>query len=829
MSKVNSKGKIEYSINNVNTMNNDMVPIVTVDDFENIDWDIIGSGLPVLPLRNSVLFPRVVMPIVIGRKKSVKLVKSIFKGTKMVGTLCQIDSNVEAPSPIDLYIHGTIARVLQVFEMPDGTTSVIIQGLERFTTDKILTENPFLEVAFSRIPEIVPDKADFEFEAILASLREIFLRIIELLHLPDEASIAIKSIDNPVFLVNYICSNGELTVSQKQQLLEITEIKKRAILLLEFLTYELQKLELKDDIQYKVRQEIDKQQREYFLNQQIKTIQNELGGDPVKLETEELLKKSRKKKWGKEVAAVFEKELARLQRINQASPEYSIQLNYIQVLLDLPWNEYTKDNFDLNRAKDILDNEHYGLDKMKERILEYLAVLKLKGDLKSPILCLYGPPGVGKTSLGKSIAKALNRKYVRMSLGGLHDEAEIRGHRKTYIGAMPGRIIQSIKKAKAANPVFILDEIDKVGNDFRGDPSSALLEVLDPEQNLTFYDNFLELEFDLSKVMFIATANSLANIKPALLDRMEILNITGYVVEEKIHIAHNHLFPKQLKEHGVKKSQFKISDDVLSFIIQNYTSESGVRELEKVLASVTRKIARKIAFNETYTVNATTEFITELLGIPRYQRDKYSQNDKAGVVTGLAWTATGGEILTIESSLSKGNGKLTLTGNLGNVMKESAVIALEFLKSNFNLLKIDSRIFNSWNIHLHIPEGAIPKDGPSAGITMTSAMASAFTQRKTRPFTAMTGEITLTGKVLPIGGIKEKILAAKRAGITHIVIPEDNRKDILEIKPLYYQGVEFFYVKDIMEVLKFILLDEQVDNALKLIPSKKKNQSDLLY
>jgi ATP-dependent Lon protease len=633
-------------------------------------------------------------------------------------------------------------------------------------------------------------------------------------NVPPEAAFAIRNIENTSFLINFTSSNSEIKTEEKQRLLETNDLKKRALLLLEYLTREMQLLELKQDIQTKVKTDLDQQQREFLLHQQMKTIQDELGGNPMDQEIQELEKRAKKKKWSKEVSLVFNKELDKLQRINPAAGEYSVQLNYLHTLLELPWNEFTKDNFDMNRAKEILDNDHFGLEKVKDRILEHLAVLKLKGNMKAPILCLVGPPGVGKTSLGKSIAKALDRKYNRMSLGGLHDEAEIRGHRKTYIGAMPGRIIQSLKKVKSANPVFVLDEIDKVGQDFHGDPSSALLEVLDPEQNNAFYDNFLELEFDLSKVMFIATANTLSTVHPALRDRMEVIEVNGYTIEEKIEIATRHLMSKQYKEHGIKKAQLSMTKDVLEYVIENYTHESGVRELDKTLASIIRNIAKQIAFDNDYNKKLEVKDIQKILGAPKYTKDKYQGNEYAGVVTGLAWTASGGDILYVETSLSKGKGVLTLTGNLGEVMKESAVIALEYLKSHTENFGLSPDLFEKWNVHVHVPEGAIPKDGPSAGITMITSLSSAFTQRKVRNKLAMTGEITLRGRVLPIGGVKEKILAAKRAGIIDIILPNENRKDIEEIPAHYLNNLNFHYVGKVSEVLDFALLDEKIEKPL---------------
>jgi ATP-dependent Lon protease len=791
----------------------DFIPIIADNNDENSDILAILEDLPILPLKNTVLFPGVIIPISVGRKKSIRLINSAYKKDRHIGIVSQRDSKVDDPKPSDLYEIGTLAKIIKVLEMPDNSTTIIIQGINRFKIEEIHCEHPYIRAKVMEQPDLMPNDGDKEFEALISSLTEVSIKIIELSsHIPKEAIFALKNIEGPRFLINFICSNSDIEPANKQKLLEIHDLKSRSILLLEYLTTEVQKLELKGDIQAKVKVEMDQQQKEYFLHQQMKAIQNELGKDPIDIEVAGFKKKAESKQWTKEVQEAFNKAIEKLERINPASPDYGNEVNYIQTLLDLPWNEYTQDNFDLKRAETILDKEHFGLDKVKERILEHLAVLKLKGDLKAPILCLVGPPGVGKTSLGKSIARAINRKYARISLGGLHDESEIRGHRKTYIGAMPGRIIQSIKKAKSSNPVFILDEIDKVGNDYRGDPSSALLEVLDPEQNSTFYDNFLELEYDLSKVMFIATANSLAPINPALRDRMEIIDISGYIIEEKIEIAKRHLIPKQLEEHGVEKSFISIGKSLIEKIVEDYTKESGVRELDKVIARLVRKIAKKIAFQEYFPAKLNKEEIVKLLGQPRFSRDTYEGNEYAGVVTGLAWTSVGGQTLIVETSLSKGNGRLTLTGNLGEVMKESAVIALEYLKANSSDLGLDEKIFDTYNIHLHVPEGAIPKDGPSAGITMVSSIASALTQRKIKKNIAMTGEITLRGKVLPVGGIKEKILAAKRANIKEIILSKENEKDISEIKEIYLSGLEFHYVKNIMEVIDLALLKQKVQN-----------------
>lgn len=795
----------------------DFIPLISDEDEEILTKTNIPEVLPILPLRNAVLFPGVVIPISVGRNKSIKLIREIYKKNKILGTVAQKDATTDEPKFDELYKVGTIAQIIRILEMPDGSTSVIIQGKKRFQIKSLIRSNPYIVASVESLEEMKPKKKDPEFEAIVGSLKDLSLKIIKLSsNIPPEASFAVKNIESSAFLINFICSNSDIKIEEKQRLLEINILKKRAVHLLEYLTREVQMLELKNDIQTKVRLDLEQQQREYLLHQQMKTIQDELGGSPIDQEIEELKKRGKMKKWDESVMKIFDKEVDKLQRMNPAAGEYSVHMNYLQTLLDLPWNEYSKDNFDLKRAQRILDKDHFGLDKVKDRILEHLAVLKLKGDLKSPILCLYGPPGVGKTSLGKSIAKALKRKYVRMSLGGLRDEAEIRGHRKTYIGAMPGRIIQSIKKAKSSNPVYVLDEIDKVGNDFRGDPSSALLEVLDPEQNNTFYDNYLEMEYDLSRVMFIATANTTGPISPALRDRMELINVSGYLLEEKIEIAKRHLVPKELENHGVDKSKVKFSKKIIGYIIDNYTRESGVRELDKNIAKITRIIARKIALEEDYNKDLSVKEIEEILGPPRYLKDKYLGNEFAGVVTGLAWTAVGGEILFVETSLSKGKGKLTITGNLGEVMKESAILALEYLKSHSDLFDLKPEVFDNWNVHVHIPEGAIPKDGPSAGITMITSMVSAFTQRKIKRNLAMTGEITLRGKILPVGGIKEKILAAKRASVKEIILPEENKKDISEINEIYLKGLKFHFVNNIMEVLDISVLKQKVDKPLKI-------------
>ena len=795
----------------------EIIPIITDGDDAELEDMNLPEVIPVLSLRNTVLFPGVVLPISIARPKSIQLIKEVYRQDKIVGTVAQKDPEIEDPDFADLNKTGTIGHIVKLLEMPDGSTTAIIQGRKRMILDELVSDDPYFMAKIILAPENKPDKKSKDFETIVGSLKDLSLRIIKLnTNISPEASFAIKNIENKTYLINFICSNTDIKIQDKQRLLEVDNIRDRGYMLLEFLVQEIQILELKSELQLKVKSDLEQQQREFLLHQQMKTIQNELGGNPLEKEIEEYRKKAEHKKWNTDVKKVFDKELDKLNRLNPAAAEYSVQVNYIQTLLDLPWGEYTTDNLDLNNARKVLDDDHYGLEEVKERILEHLAVLKLKGDMKSPIICLYGPPGVGKTSLGKSVAKALDRKYVRMSLGGLHDEAEIRGHRKTYIGAMPGRIVQNIKRAGSSNPVFILDEVDKVGQDFRGDPSSALLEVLDPEQNSTFFDNFLEMEYDLSRVMFIATANTLSTISPALRDRMELIEITGYLVEEKVEIARQHLVPKQLENHGVKAGELKISKKILEYIIENYTRESGVRELDKRLAKLTRVRAREIASEAAYEKEINGASLSRVLGPEKYTRDLYTGNEQAGVVTGLAWTAAGGEILFVETSLSQGSGKLTLTGNLGDVMKESAVIALEYLKANSEMLALPDNFSEKWNIHIHVPEGAIPKDGPSAGVTMAASIASAFTQRKVRKFVAMTGEITLRGKVLPVGGIKEKILAAKRASIKEIILSADNRKDVEDIKDIYIKGLKFHYVNSIMDVLNLALLQQKVKNPRKI-------------
>lgn len=794
----------------------EFIPLLTNEEEKKINAEKVPEEIPILPLRNTVLFPGVVIPITVARDKSIHLIKDAYAGTKTIGVVAQKNDSIEDPNIEDIHTIGTIAYILKTLKMPDGSTTAIIQGKKRFEITELLQKEPYMKAKVKAFEEIQPAHDDQEFEAMVSSLKDIALQIVKQSpHIPSETGFAIKNIESSSFLINFISSNMSAGVTDKQRILEIADLKVRTTTLLGILNKELQMLQLKNHIQSKVKEDIDKQQREYFLHQQLKTIQEELGGDAYDQQIKEYHKKAKHKKWSKHVKDAFEKELAKLERMNPNAAEYSVQSNYLELLLELPWNEYTKDNFNLKRAEKILNEDHYGLEKIKQRILEYLAVIKLKGDMKAPILCLAGPPGVGKTSLGKSIAKSLGRKYVRMSLGGMHDEAEIRGHRKTYIGAMPGRLIQNIKKAKTSNPVFVLDEIDKLGRDFHGDPASALLEVLDPEQNKEFYDNFIELEYDLSKVLFIATANNLGAIHPALLDRMEIIEINGYTVEEKVEIAKRHLIPKQLKEHGVKKGQVVIPDKVIETVIDNYTRESGVRNLEKRIAQIVRHTAKSIAMKEQYNPEVQLDELDKILS-PAHPKERYQGNDVAGVVTGLAWTPAGGEILFIEVSLSRGRGNLTLTGNLGDVMKESATIALEYLKSHAERWYINYKAFEKWNVHMHVPEGATPKDGPSAGIAMLTALASAYTQRKVRKNLAMTGEITLRGAVLPVGGIKEKILAAKRAGITEIILSSANKRDIEDINPMYLKGLKFRYVDKMNEVLDYALLEEFVENPLKL-------------
>ena len=792
--------------------NAEFIPLLTTEDEEEIERERVPHVLPILPLRNTVLFPGVVVPISAGRDASIRLINEANETTKTIGVVAQTDENTEIPEGKDVYRLGTVARILRVLKMPDGNVTIIIQGKKRFQIEDIVEEKPYIKAAITEVSDIKPDTNDKEFEATIDAIRDLAIKIIqENPNIPSEAAFAIRNIESTSFLINFIASNMNATVLEKQAVLEIDELKERATAILKYLNIDLQRLTLRNEVQSKTRFDIDKQQREYFLHQQMRTIQEELGGVSYEQEIEELKKKAKDKKWDDKIKELFEKELSKLQRTNPNSPDYGIQRNYLEVLLELPWNEYSKDNFDLKRAQKILDKEHYGLDEVKRRIIEYLAVLKLRNDMKSPILCFYGPPGVGKTSLGRSIAKALNREYARMSLGGLHDEAEIRGHRKTYIGAMPGRILQQLKKAKTSNPVFVLDEIDKLGNSsYQGDPSAAMLEVLDPEQNKEFYDNFLEMGYDLSKVMFIATANDLSTIQPALLDRMEIINVSGYTIEEKTEIAKRHLLPKQLKEHGMKATDIQLGKKEIERIVEGYTRESGVRALEKELAKVVRYGAKNLAMEEAYDPKINFETIEKILGPARLERDKYEDNEVAGVVTGLAWTSVGGDILFIESALSKGKGVLNITGNLGQVMKESATIALEYLKSNADRYNLAPKLFESYDVHIHVPEGATPKDGPSAGVAMLTSLMSLFTQKRVKKNLAMTGEITLRGKVLAVGGLKEKILAGKRAGIKEYILCKDNEKDILEIKEEYRKGLIFHYVTDMEEVIRLAITNEDV-------------------
>ena len=785
----------------------DFLPIMG-DEKELLNDNLhIPDTLPILPLRNTVLFPGVIIPINIGREKSLKLIRDSYRQNAMIGVIAQKDTNTENPGLQDLYQIGTVATILKILEMPDGTTTAIIQGKRRFYLEDLLYDEPYHVGKIQIKREEAMPANDPEYNAIAESLKDMAGKIVKYSgNIPNEAGFALKNIESMLFLINFISSNTDVDYQNKQELLEIDDLKTRAIKLLEILSKQVSLLELKNDIQKKVKTDIDKQQREYFLHQQMKTIQDELGGNPADEEIKELEELASKKEWNERVSEIFNKELNKLKRLNPSAPDYSVQSNYLREMLDLPWDHYSEDNLDLAHAKEVLDADHFGLEKVKERILEYLAVLKLKADMKSPILCLYGPPGVGKTSLGKSIAKAINREFVRMSLGGLHDESEIRGHRKTYIGAMPGRILQNIKKAETSNPVFILDEIDKVGTDFRGDPQSALLEVLDPEQNGSFHDNFLDIDYDLSKVMFIATANDLSTIAGPLRDRMEIIEVSGYLLEEKREIAKRHLIPKQLENHGIDAGNISIPDEVIDTVIEKYTRESGVRSLDMTIAKIMRHVAREVAMDKHFTVTLDEARLKEYLGSPIFSREEYQGNELPGVVTGLAWTAVGGEILYIESSYSKGKGHLSLTGNLGDVMKESATLALEYIKSHAAQIGIDEKMFAENDIHVHVPAGAVPKDGPSAGITMVTALVSSLTGRKVKKAIAMTGEITLRGKVLPVGGIREKILAAKRAGIKEIVLCRENRKDIEDIKKEYLKGLKFHYVDSIQEVLETALL-----------------------
>ena len=800
----------------------DLIPLMTTEDEEALESEVLPNEVPILPLRNTVLFPGVVIPITAGRDKSIQLIKDANNSDKTIGVVAQRNEKIEDPGTKDIYNLGTVAQILRVLKMPDGNTTIIIQGKKRFKIKKILQEQPYLKAEIEGVEDQIPDLKDKEFNATTDSIKDLALQIIkENPNIPSEAAFAIKNIQTPSFLINFVSSNMNVSVSEKQNILSEVSLHKRALLCLKHMNDEYQKLALKNDIQSRVRTEMDSQQREYYLHQQMKTIQEELGGVSYEEEVEEMRLRSKEKKWDNETAKYFNKELLKIQRMNPQVAEYSIQRNYLDLFLDLPWNEFSQDNFDLNRAQKILDRDHFGLEEVKKRVIEYLAVLKLRNDMKSPILCLFGPPGVGKTSLGKSIAEALGRKYVRISLGGMRDEAEIRGHRKTYIGALPGRIIQSLKKAETSNPVFVLDEIDKLASGSQGDPASALLEVLDPEQNQSFYDNFLEMGYDLSKVMFIATANSLGPIHRALRDRMEMINVSGYTLEEKTAIAQKFLLPKQLKEHGMQKKHLTLKKSVLDKIVEQYTRESGVRGLEKQVAKAVRFAAKSLAMDEDYNNNPHISHLTTILGPAKVHRDLYENNQIAGVVTGLAWTAVGGDILFIESAISSGKGTMSITGNLGKVMKESATIALEYLKANSSQMGLSNFKFSNYNIHIHVPEGATPKDGPSAGITMLTSLVSLFTQKRVKNNLAMTGEITLRGKVLPVGGIKEKILAAKRSKIKEIILCEDNRKDIEEINPTYLKGLTFYYVCDMKQVIDFAVTSQKVKNAKNLMTSIK--------
>jgi len=792
----------------------DLIPLLTPEDEEEMNKEKLPDSLPILPLRNMVLFPGVVIPITAGRDKSIKLINDAYAAGKTIGVVAQKNEEVEDPTKNDIHKIGTVARILRVLKMPDGNITVILQGKKRFQMDSIISESPYITANIKEVTEKRPGKNDTEFLAILDSIKELAIQIIkESPNIPSEATFAIKNIESQSFLINFVTSNMNLSVKEKQDLLAMNVLKERALETLRYMNIELQKLELKNDIQSKVRFDLDQQQREYFLHQQMKTIQEELGGVSQEEEMDEMSLKAKTKKWDETTQKHFEKELAKMRRMNPQAPDFGIQRNYLDLFLELPWNEYSKDNFDLKRAQKILDRDHFGLEDVKKRMIEHLAVLKLRNDMKSPIICLTGPPGVGKTSIGKSVAEALGREYVRISLGGLRDEAEIRGHRKTYIGAMPGRIIQSLKKAGTSNPVFVLDEIDKLSSSHQGDPSSALLEVLDPEQNNSFYDNFLEMGYDLSKVMFIATSNNMSEIQPALRDRMEIIKMSGYTIEEKVEIARQHLFPRQLKEHGLTSKDLVIGKKQFEKIVEGYTRESGVRSLEAKIAQVIRNAAKSIAMEEEYNKKVTDADIVSVLGVPRLERDKYENNDVAGVVTGLAWTSVGGDILFIESLISPGKGTMTITGNLGTVMKESATIALEYIKANAEMLGINPELLSKYNIHLHVPEGATPKDGPSAGIAMLTSLVSLFTQKRVKKSLAMTGEITLRGKVLPVGGLKEKILAAKRANIKEIILCHENKSDIDEIKAEYIEGLTFHYVKEMSDVLKIAITDQKVKNA----------------
>ena len=792
----------------------ELIPLMTTEDEEALELEDLPEAVPILPLKNTVLFPGVVIPITVGRDKSIQLIKDANKGDKVIGVVAQKDQSVEDPSVLDVYTLGTVAQILRVLTMPDGNTTIIIQGKKRFEIEHVLTEEPYIKAKIKNVVEEKSLQDTSEFSAIVDSIKDLALKIIqESQNIPSEASFAIKNIQSHSFLIHFVSSNMSLTVKEKQGILSTPNVKERALLCLQHMNVEYQKLELKNDIQSRVRNDLDQQQREYYLHQQMKTIQEELGGVSYEEEIDEMRLRAADKRWTEEVGKHFEKELMKLQRMNPQVAEYSVQRNYLDLFLDLPWNEFSEDQFDLKRAQKILDRDHYGLEEVKKRIIEYLAVLKLRNDMKSPILCLFGPPGVGKTSLGKSVAEALGREYVRISLGGMRDEAEIRGHRKTYIGALPGRIIQSLKKAGTSNPVFVLDEIDKLTTSAQGDPSSALLEVLDPEQNESFYDNFLEMGYDLSRVMFIATANNLGSIQPALRDRMEIIHVSGYTLEEKAMIAQKHLLPKQLTEHGLQAVDLKLNKGVLEAMVEGYTRESGVRGLEKQVAKAVRYVAKSMAMEEDYLQQPKISDLKKILGPVKITRDLYENNATAGVVIGLAWTAVGGDILFIESALSKGKGQLSITGNLGKIMKESSTIAMEYIKANAVRLGLTEFPFDHYNIHIHVPEGATPKDGPSAGITMLTSLVSLFTQKRVKKHLSMTGEITLRGKVLPVGGIKEKILAAKRSKIKEIILSESNRKDIEEIKEDYLKGLTFHFVREMHEVLDLAITDQKAKHA----------------
>lgn len=795
--------------------NQEFISLLSQEEEEEMNKEVLPETLPILPLRNTVLFPGVVIPITVGRDKSISLIKDAYKGNKTVGVVAQTNADIEDPEFKDLHKVGTVAHIIKMLRMPDGSTTVIIQGKKRFRLEECIQTDPYFIARISSFHE-TKYVADEKSNALISSVKDLANQIVNLSpHIPTEASIALKNIESTSFLLNFISSNLNTDLASKQELLELSDTNDRGNKVLEHMSKELNMLQLKNQIQTKVKGDLDKQQRDYFLQQQIKAIQEELGGDSPERDIDNFMKLGAEKKWSLEVFESFKKEVERLRRMNPMAPDYSVQHNYLQLLLDLPWSDLTKDNFDLKHAKKVLDQDHFGLEKVKERILEYLAVLKLKGNMKSPILCLYGPPGVGKTSLGKSIAKALDRKYARIALGGLHDESEIRGHRRTYIGAMPGRIIQNLKKVKSTNPVFVLDEVDKITRDFRGDPSSALLEVLDPEQNNTFYDNYVEIEYDLSNVLFIATANALDTIQPALLDRMEVIEINGYTLEEKVQIANKYLLPKQLENHGLTEKDLKVDDKAIEKIIDQYTRESGVRGLDKQIAQLARYSAKEKVMNNAKQITIDAALIPKVLGVEKIDKETYADNSHAGVVTGLAWTSVGGEILFVESSVTPGSGKLTLTGKLGDVMKESAITALTYLKAHASELKIEPKVFDKYDVHIHVPAGAVPKDGPSAGVTILTSLASLFTQRKVKAQLAMTGEITLRGKVLPIGGVKEKILAAKRAGITEILLPQSNKKDVDDISKIYTKGLKFKYVDDMMELVKFSITKEEVKNPIR--------------